>query len=280
MSVRCAIAVVITCATCAAQGLEVRPSAFYEAKFRARVVKGPTLEEYPQLADLVGLVASHYNSTKVRFASFNWVFREASRARVIPRAHLAASPTMLFHGDWRDFAVRFWTPENASRVDFEASGAEIAGLEISEAKPGPTLNENPRFDAHDEFTPGWQLAGAAQFKRDRNGVRYIFAEEGRVSSDVFAVRPSSRIKVCLRGTMPRYALENAHFSASVYFFETYEQAAVEKTAAKCRAARKVRITGKKGEASYSYSVPENARWARLVASGGNIYECSATLAEP
>jgi hypothetical protein len=76
--------------------------------------------------------------------------------------------------------------------------------------------------------------------------------------------------------MPRYALENAHFTASIYFFEAYHEASSEKTAAKFRAARKVRITGKEGEASYIYSVPEKARWARLVASGGNIYECSAT----
>jgi hypothetical protein len=276
MTAQWVVALCLAFAACASQAIEVRSSALYEASFRARVVKGPTLEKYPQLSDLVGLLVSHYNSTKIPFASFNWAFREVANGKVIPRANMAASPTILFHGDWRDFTIRFWTPENATWFALTASGAEIDGLELREVAPARVLNINERLDANDEFTPGWQLAGPAQFKRDKNGVKYIFAEEGRVSSDLFAVKPLSRVKVLLRGTMPRYALENAHFTASVYFFEAYHEASSEKTAAKFRAARKVRITGKEGEASYIYSVPEKARWARLVASGGNIYECSAT----
>lgn len=271
------IAVTVLAASASA-AVAVNPASLYEARFRARVTDGPTLEEHPQLIDLVPLVASHFNSTKVRFAGFNWTFRKREGGRVVPRPYLGSSQTILFHRGWRDFSIRFWTPENASLFDLGASrGVEIAGLAVEEAEPGATLNHNPRFDAADEYVPGWQISGAAQFMRDGAGVNYVFAEEGRILSDLFAVKPGSRVKVVLRGVPSKYALENANFTACVYFFADYAQAAVEKTAVKRRSPRKVRITGRNRESSYVYNVPEDARWARVTASGGNVYECAVTL---
>ena len=256
--------------------VEVRPAAFYEAKFRARVVKGPTLEEYPQLEEMVPLVASHFNNTKVRFASVVWGFRESKDGKRIPRPHLAASPTILFHREWRDYAIRFWTPENASWFDLSASrgsGVEITGLSVSEVAPGDALNANPRFDAADELVPGWQLTGAAQLKKDGRGRSYVLAEEGSIASDLFAVEPGTQVEVTLRGA-PRFS---SRLSATVYFFAAFADAASDKNLRANKSAMKVSVSGRERESSYVYTVPVGKRWARFMVSGGSVYECSAKL---
>ena len=254
--------------------VEVRPAAFYEARFRARVAKGPTLEVHPQLADLVPLLASHYNNTGVRFSSLTWEFRESEGGARIPRPNLASSPTLLFHGEWREYVLRFWTPENATWFDVvvpKGHSVEMEGLEVKEVAPGPTLNANPDFGAADEYVPGWQLVGGSQLLKDAEGRNYVFAEEGSVASDLFAVRPGTRVEVTLRGIPPRYA-KNSRLSAVICFYGTFAEAA--KGGAR-RAAMKVTVAGREREKSYEYAVPEGKRWARLVVSGGSARSCEA-----
>ena len=255
--------------------VDVRPAAFHEARFRARVVKGPTLEEHPQLSDLVPLAASHHNNTGVRFASLTWEFRESKDGARIPRPHMAASPTMLFHRDWREYRLLFWTPENATWFDVVAPkgrGVEVDGLVVKEIVPGPTLNANPDFSASDEYAPGWQLIGASKLKVDANGRTYVFAEEGNVASDLFAVKPGTKVEVTLRGCPPRYAVKNSRLSTAIYFYGSFAEAAKNDVR---RAEMKVSIAGREREKSYEYAVPEGKRWARLVASGGSVYSCEA-----
>ena len=275
-------AIAIAAAVFECGAVEVRPAAFHEAKFRARVVKGPTLEEYPQLEEMVPLLASHFNNTKVRFASVVWGFRESKGGKSIPRPHLAASPTILFHREWRDYAIRFWTPENASWFDLSASrgsGVEIDGLSVSEVAPGDALNANPRFDAADELVPGWQLTGASQLKKDGSGRNYVLAEEGSIASDLFAVEPGSQVEVTLRGVPPRFALKTTRLSATVYFFAAFADAASDKKLRANQSAMKVSVSGRGRENSYVYTVPEGKRWARFMVSGGSVYECSAKVKE-
>ena len=252
--------------------VEVRPAAFHEARFRARVVKGPTLEAYPQLEDIVPIAASHHNCTGVRFASVTWEFRESKDGAKIPRPSMAASPTMLFHGDWREYRLLFWTPENAAWFDVLGRGVEVEGLAVREVAPGPTLNANPDFGASAEYAPGWQLVNASQLKTDAKGRNYVFAEEGNVASDLFAVKPGTKVEVTLRGLPPHYAARNTRLSAAIYFFGSFAEAAKGNAR---RAAMKVYVSGREREKSYEYAVPEGKRWARLVVSGGSVYSCEA-----
>lgn len=259
----------------ACRAAEVRPSSLYEAKLRARVVKGVTLEDCPQLEDLVSFTASHYNKTKVRFTGFNWQFRDAKGGKVVPRPHRSDAATALYHRDWRDVTLRFWTPENATWLDVSAGrGVEVAGLSLRRVAPSGSLNVNPRFDMAEEYVPGWQLLDGAVLGRDRNGTRYVNTEEGRVASDLFPVEPGSCVKVALRGILPRFVLGWMRLSASICFFDKFADAG-GKEPYSGRAATKVNI-GKDCAGAHVYTVPPGKHWARILVSGGIVYECSAT----
>ena len=274
MTVFCYVALAASALAASAKGVAVRPGSLYEATFRARVVKGLVLEDYPQLEDLVPITASRYNNTQVRFAGFNWQFRETEGGKVVPLPYMSTAPTALYHRDWREFVLRFWTPENAGWFAvLPGKGVEIDGVSVREVEPGDTLNANPRFDMSGEYVPGWHLAGAAQQGKDRKGVSFVIAEEGRVISDLFPVEPGTDIKVILRAQHRLIGKTKSRISATVYFFGSFAEAGGEKSLAG-RAATMVR-PGKDGCGSRVYTVPEGKRWARISASGGVIYECSA-----
>lgn len=259
----------------AAEGVAVKPASFYEVTFRARVVKGLTVDEFPQLEDLVPLTASRFNNTGIRFSGFNWQFREAEDGKAVPHPYLSGSPTLLYHREWRDFVLRLWTPENATWFGLlPGRGVEVADVSVSEAKPGDTLNVNPRFDMSDEYLPGWHLSNAAQLGKDRNGVNFVSAKEGSAVSDLFPVTPGENIRVTLRGDPQRIGSRRGGLSASICFFGAFAEAGGKKPYAGT-AAMKVSV-GKEGVNSREYTVPAGKRWARLIASGAAVYECAAT----
>ena len=259
----------------AAEGVAVKPASFYEVKFRARVVKGLTLEEFPQLEDLVPITASRFNNTGARFSGFNWQFRETEGGKAVPLPYLSATPTLLYHREWRDFVLRLWTPENATWFGLlPGRGVEVADVSIREAAPGDTLNVNPRFDMSDEYIPGWHLSNAAQFVKDRNGVNFVSAEEGSAVSDLFPVTPGENVLVTLRGDPQRIGSRRGGLSASICFFGAFAESSGSKPFAG-RAAMSVSV-GKEGVSSRVYTVPAGKRWARLTARGAAVYECAAT----
>ena len=258
----------------AADGIAVKPASFYEATFRARAVKGPTLEEHPQLEDMVPITASHYNNTQIRFAGFSWQFRESEGGKAVPLPRLSTAPTILYHSGWRDFVLRFWTPENATWFRISPGrGVEVVGISVREVEPGDTLNVNPRFDMSDEYVPGWHLANAAQLGKDRRGVSCVVAEEGSVVSDLFPVEPGTDVTVTLRGDPQRLEKRRSRMSATISFFESFADAGGGK-ALSGRASTVLRV-GKDGCGSQVYTVPAGKRWARISAMGGVVYECSA-----
>ena len=78
-----------------AAGLPVKPLTCYEATFRARVAKGPNVEDSPQLVDIVPICACRASVLAVKFAAVQWRFMDAA-GKSIPRPKEGASPQTLF----------------------------------------------------------------------------------------------------------------------------------------------------------------------------------------
>ncbi len=265
----------VLCAV-SAWGAAVRPGALHEATFRARIAAGPSIESHPQLADLVPMAAGRPDISDVRFPSVTWTFREREGAAAIPRPFEGAAPLTLFSSSWRTFTYRFYAPENAAWVEFtalpgmEGSRAEIADVAVRELPPASNLVAHAGFD--DPYAPlGWSLGGGTLYLTDAEGRPFAMAEGwagGPAVTDLFPVRPGSRIVVSVKGSSARYDVSRPQMRCTLAFAPSFA-AAAEKAGLKA-AGTVLGIKGKGVSVSQPYAVPDGMNWARLEFRHGSV----------
>jgi len=274
-------AIVLAC--CLVQGTDIRPGCLYEATFRARIAKGPCLEDYPQLEDVVPMTVSRREAVPgARFPGINWRFRNEKGGKVIHRPYEGASAMTLFFREWKSFAYRFYAPEGATCVEFypENSGtdsmAEIADVSIRELPSSDTMNTHPSFD--DAYAaPGWQLVGPSLYLTDRDGCPFVLAEGGRLSGDMFPVTSGNEIAVTMVGMPSKYvpaasrspgAGSRRSLRCRLAFYGSYADAASPKGVK--WAKDEVNVNDAHHVAEKRFKVPDGMRWARLQVWNGRI----------
>jgi hypothetical protein len=263
----------------------VKPRACYELSFKARVTRGPCVEKSPQLADIVPMCVSRPNVTSIIFAGVRWRFFNA-KGSVIPRPHEGASAQTLFSGEWKSYRCRFWTPENAAKVEVAVSAgeksnrAELDGVSLVEIASPESIVFNSDFSAADDAAPGWQLVGSALFNNLGPGRSEVNTLDGHVNGDLFPVPPGGRIEVgavcrnpVVLGT--RFDCTNIR----VEFYRTYAEAAGKGARKKALAESALSVSGNPGKASRKYAVPPTANWARLSAWRGIVEKVSVSVVQ-
>ena len=261
-------------------GFPVKPRACYEATFRARVVAGPNVEDFPQLVDLVPMCVSRPTVTGERFAAVQWKFLDAA-GRQIPRPHEGASPQTLFSREWRSYRYRFWTPENAATVDFfpinsaKANKAELDLVDVREVAPDGTLNFNADFSAADDAAWGWQLVGTAAFQNIAHGKSAINTMDGHLNGDLFPVKGGGSVKVEAVCSNP-VIIGSRYSSASVriMFYGKFADAA--KKGSRGLVEPPVSPAGKHATATHVFRVPDGMCWARVTAWHGIVERITVT----
>ena len=268
---RAAFLFVILCGCLCVHGAvcPVKPGAFHEATFRARIVAGPSLEAHPQLSDLVPMAAGRPDISDVRFPYVAWTFREKKGGPAIPRPFEGSAPLTLYSSSWRTFIYRFYAPENATCVEFEVfpglegSRAEMGDVSVRELPAPSNLVAHPGFD--DLYAPlGWSLGGGTLYLTDVEGRPFAMAEGwagGPAVTDLFPVKPGSRIVVSVKGSSARYDVSRPQMRCTLAFAPSFA-AAAEKSGLKA-AGTVLGIKGKGVSASHPYAVPDGMHWARL-----------------
>ena len=253
-----------------AASFPVKPLTCYEATFRARVAKGPNVEDSPQLADIVPICASRSSVLGVKFAAVQWRFVNAA-GKTIPRPKEGASPQTLFSREWKTFRYRFWTPEHAARFElFPINGAkenkaELADVAIKEVPPEErgAFNFNGDFAAADDMPWGWQLVGSALFHYLAPGRSSVNTMDGHVNGDLFPVTPGQSVRMTVTASNP-IIIGSHHEQTNVRlaFYPSYAAAATQDKTHHV-VDPPVSPAGKHATASHVYRVPDGMHWARI-----------------
>ena len=258
----------------AAFAAAIRPGAFHEATFRARIASGPSLETHPQLSDLVPMAAGRPDVSDVRFPSVSWRFKDGAGIE-IPRPFEGDAPLVLFSSSWRTFIYRFYAPENANLIEFAPVAgtngvAEISDVHVRELPSPSNRVAHPSFT--DPFAPlGWSLGGGTLYMTDAEGSVFAMAEGwagGPAVTDLFPVKPGERIEVSVTGSSARYDTERPRMLCTLAFAPSFA-AASKKDGVKV-AKTVVGIKGENKTEKQVYLVPDGVRWARLEARHGII----------
>ena len=262
-----------------ATGVPVKSRTCYEATFRVRVVKGITVEDLPQLAEIIPICASRSGFLGIGFSRVQWCFAD-SGGNVIPRPYEGASPQILVSHEWQMCRYRFWTPEDAARFDiFPQAGrrgdkVELADLDVREVPSPDTLNFNGDFSASADIPWGWQMVGSALFQKLPSGRAVVNVVEDTARSDLFLVKPGMHFKVKACGSSPvlpdRYAAESTNLR--IAFFSTFEEASTNRAAGDVVVALK----GENSVAERSAIVPAGKNWARLSVWNGVLEKVEVT----
>ena len=267
------LSVILACGLCAnGGGFPVQPRTCYEVTFRARVAKGPNVEDSPQLVEVVPICACRASVLGVKFAGVQWRFLDAS-GKTIPRPHEGASPQTLFSREWKTFRYRFWTPEDAVRFDlFPVNGAkgnkaEVADVALREvpAEERGALNFNGDFSAADDIPWGWQLVGSARYQNLAPGRSTADTMDGHINGDLFPVTPGAYLHLESTCTNPKVYVPPHMKGTNVRlcFYRTYAEAAGKGKAVHRVVEPPLTTDGTHATASHEYRVPEGGRWARL-----------------
>ena len=258
---------------CAAgAGFQVKPRTCYEATFRARVAKGPNLDDSPQLVDVMPACVSRSAILGVKFCAVQWKFLDAN-GKAVPRPHEGASPQTLFFREWRTYRYRFWTPENA--VCFElfpmhgtkgnkAEIADVAVREVPDAERG-VLNCNGDFSAADDIPWGWQLIGSSLFHNVASGRSTVNTMDAHLNGDLFPVTPGTSVKVEAVCSDPVFfASRRDYTDVRICFYSSYGEASERGKTSRGRFAEPaVSPKGRSAKASHVYRVPAGRHWARV-----------------
>ena len=263
-----------------ASSVPVKPRTCYEATFRIRVAKGLTVEDAPQLVEMMPICASRSGFLGIGFSSVQWRFADDA-GKIIPRPYEGASPQIIFSREWRTCSYRFWTPENAARFDIfphpgrKGDKVEFADLDVHEVPSPGTLNFNGDFSAAVDIPWGWQLVGTALLQKMPAGRPVVNVVEDTARSDLFPVRPGTRVVVKGRGSSPvlpdRRATQKAT-NVRIAFFSSFEEASTNRTAGDVA----VSMTGENAVATRSVPIPEGKCWARLSVWNGILENIEVT----
>lgn len=253
----------------AANVCAVVPGRQYELSFRARVAAGPTLEDRPEYAELVGIVVSRPTVSGVRFAAANWTFLDANGKKVA-RPYEGSQPITLFSRAWRTVVEHVWIPDGAVSIRVgplpgdSANRVELSDVMVRELPRNGTLFSTRSFD--DPYCPSdWRLVGAAQYLTDAEGRGVIATEAGHANGLPFPVVPGSRLRVRLNGqTSSRVA--GTDLKCWIGFARGY--ADTMKAGGFKRAGRSVTLSGRQKSAVQEYVVPDGMTWARLTVRDG------------
>lgn len=262
----CMVAMVVVFS---AGAFEVRPRALYEATFRARVVKGPTLEKTPQLREAIALAVSRPSILKgVHFSYVQWWFGEGPKGA---RHSNGAAPITLFSGEWRRFTYRFYAPDGATWaepkvVDGKGMKAELADVAIRELEPSEMLIPHPGFD-DPVAAPGWQLTDGALYRLDDRGP-FVMMEGASVRSDLFPVEPGRKFEVTITGEAPRFSSTSRTNVRVTYYAHSDGISRKQGGVMVPEATSVVRDMGPVGHRVYT--VPEGMRWASVSVWNGSV----------
>lgn len=257
------------------KSFEVRPRAFYEATFRARVAEGPTLERNPQLAEAVSLTVGRPSILTGRpFAYVQWTFGGGSDGR---RPSNGSAPFTLYSGEWKSFTYRFYAPDGATRVEPKVVNGkgvrgELADVVVRELPPTAMIIPHPGFD--DPFaSPGWQLRSGAQYRLDRDGP-FVMMEGASVVSNLFPVEPGQRLEVVATGEPPRFSATSRTNARLTYYASSDDLSLKNGGTMVPEAASVIRDMEPVGRRSYT--VPEGMRWASVSVWNGSVRRVEVT----
>jgi hypothetical protein len=257
----------------AEQTASVRPRMCYEATFQACVDKGPSLEAYPQLADVVSIVACRPPVVTVAFPTVGWRFHTSDGTR-IPRPHEGAAPLVLFSSADRMFRYRFWAPDDTASFSLSAGkGVRLTDFTLREISHADVCVLHTDFP--DPLAPlGWQLVGGATYMTDANGRAYFDLTGGHANSDPFPVTPGEMLDVTVTGSSTSYPVKvpqrKLDVSVRLLFCES-SQAAAEKHGKGWKLMRqRLSLRGRHKTVSGTFVVPEKMRWGRVSIYSGEV----------
>ena len=254
---------------------EVAPRQLYEVSFKARVAKGPTVEESPQYREILRYCDSDPSEAGVPFCSVRWTFLDRKGGKPFVRNRLYPYGITVASREWRTYRTRLYVPDGVTWLELKPTVGrkgdemELDEVSVRNVPRGETLNVNPEMQWRDGCLGGWKPGRDARPELAEPGRTRLYVEEGWALSEPFPVEPGMKFALTMHGAPCVHDRFQNRVGCNVTFGK--DSAAMNDLKNACKKAEtRLLVFDDEWTKTETYVVPEGMRWATLAPSYGTV----------